>query len=60
MTELILDAIDGTVRSIPAKRRGDAEMVRDAIYRSVRSAINEAWGKKPIVKVVMTAVDARD
>ena len=60
MSEVILDAIDGTVRSIPAKRRGDIEMVRDAIYRSVRSAINEAWGKKPLVKVVMTTVDGRD
>lgn len=59
MSDIVLDAIDGTLRSIPPKRRGDIEMVREAVYRSVRGAINEAWGKKPIVKVLMTVVDTR-
>ena len=59
MSEIVLDAIDGTLRSIPPKRRGDLEMVRDAVFRSVRAAINEAWGKKPIVKVLLSVVDAR-
>ena len=57
MAEVVLDAIDGTLRSIPPARRKDLEMVRDAVYRSVRGAINEAWGKKPIVKVLMTVVE---
>ena len=59
MTEIVLDAIDGTLRSIPPKRRGDLEMVRDALHRAIRGAINEAWGKKPIVKVLMTVVEAK-
>ncbi|MGQ0457750.1 MAG: ribonuclease J [Hyphomicrobium sp.] len=59
MTEIVLDAIDGTLRSIPQKRRGDLDMVRDAVHRGVRGAINEAWGKKPIVKVLLTVVDTR-
>jgi ribonuclease J len=59
MVENVLDAIDGTIRSIPAKRRKDLKMLQDAVYRSVRSAINEAWGKKPVVKVVLTVVDGR-
>lgn len=59
MADIVLDAIDGTLRSIPPKRRGDIDMVREAVYRSVRGAINEAWGKKPIVKVLMTVVDTR-
>lgn len=59
MSEIVLDAIDGTLRSIPPKRRGDLEMVRDAVFRSVRAAINDAWGKKPIVKVLVSTVDAR-
>jgi ribonuclease J len=59
MSEAVLDAIDGTLRSIPPKRRTDIEMVRDAIYRSVRAAINDAWGKKPIVKVLISTVDER-
>ncbi len=59
MSEIVLDAIDGTLRSIPAKRRGDLEMVREAVSRAVRGSINEVWGKKPIVKVLMTVVEAR-
>lgn len=57
MTEVVLDVIDGTLRSIPAKRRNDFDMVRDAMYRAIRSAINEAWGKKPIVKVLISTLD---
>ena len=56
MTEIVLDAIDGTLRSIPPARRKDLEMVRDAMYRAIRSSINDAWGKKPIVKVLLSVV----
>lgn len=59
MREIVLDAIDGTVRSIPPKRRGDHLMVQDAVQRAVRSAINEAWGKKPVVKVLLSVVDGK-
>ena len=59
MMEIVLDAIDGTLRSIPAKRRGDLDMVSDAVTRCVRGAINGVWGKKPIVKVLMTVVEAK-
>ena len=59
MVEIVLDAIDGTLRSIPQKRRGDLDMVKEAVFRAVRGAINEAWGKKPVVKVLMTVVDGR-
>lgn len=59
MVEIVLDAIDGTIRSIPPKRRGDIDMLREAIFKSVRGAINEAWGKKPIVKVLVSVLEAR-
>jgi len=59
MKEVVLDAVDGTLRSIPNKRRSDIELVRDAVQRAVRSAVNEAWGKKPVVKVLLTVVEAR-
>ncbi len=59
MHEIVLDCIDGTLRSIPGKRRGDIELVKDAVYRAVRSGIQQAWGKKPIVKVLISVVDAR-
>jgi ribonuclease J len=59
MREIVFDAIDGTLRSIPPKRRGDHGMVQEAVQRAVRSAINEAWGKKPVVKVLLSVVDGR-
>jgi len=54
MEDLVLDAVDGTVDSIPPKRRKDPEVLREAVRRAVRSAVDQAWGKKPIVKVLMT------
>lgn len=60
MREIVLDAIDGTIRSIPPKRRGDRVMLQDAVQRAVRSAINETWGKKPVVKVLVSVVDGRN
>jgi ribonuclease J len=59
MREVVFDAIDGTLRSIPQKRRGDLAMVQEAVQKAVRSAINEAWGKKPVVKVLLSVVEAR-
>jgi ribonuclease J len=59
MREVVFDAIDGTLRSIPQKRRSDIAMLQEAIQRAVRAAINEAWGKKPVVKVLLSVVEAR-
>jgi ribonuclease J len=59
MREVVFDAIDGTLRSIPPKRRSDTVMVQEAVQRAVRAAINEAWGKKPVVKVLLSVVEAR-
>ena len=59
MREVVFDAIDGTLRSIPQKRRSDIAMLQDALQRAVRAAINEAWGKKPVVKVLLSVVEAR-
>ena len=56
MSDAVLDAIDGTLRSIPPARHKDVELMRDAVQRAVRGAINEAWGKKPIVKVLVSVV----
>ncbi|MBN9290223.1 MAG: MBL fold metallo-hydrolase, partial [Hyphomicrobium denitrificans] len=59
MREVVFDAIDGTFRSIPPKRRSDLSMVQEAVQKAVRAAINEAWGKKPVVKVLLSVVEAR-
>jgi ribonuclease J len=59
MDDIVLSAVEGTIRSIPRDRRRDAEMVAEAVRRSVRSAVASAWGKKPIVKVLMTVIEGK-
>lgn len=54
LEELMLDAAIGAVDSIPRQRRKDLDLVAEAVRRAVRSAANEAWGKKPLVTVFVT------
>ncbi|MET0599182.1 MAG: ribonuclease J [Mesorhizobium sp.] len=54
MEERMLDAAIGAVESIPRARRKDLDLVSEAVRRAVRSAANEAWGKKPLVTVFVT------
>jgi ribonuclease J len=32
------------------------EVVREAVHRAARAAINEAWGKKPVCTVFVAVV----
>ena len=59
MDEIALTAIEGTLRSIPKDRRRDVEMVSEAVRRGVRGAIANAWGKKPIVKVLVSVIEGK-
>jgi ribonuclease J len=59
MHDVVLAAVEGTLRSMPAGKRRDLNVVEDAVRRAVRAAVNEAWGKKPICHVLISAVDAR-
>ena len=54
MVDIVLDAVDGTMRSIPPGRRRDADVVREAVRRAVRAAVEVAWGKRPIAKILVT------
>ena len=56
MEDMVYDAVEGTLESIPPKRRKDDKLVADAIRRAVRAAIDQAWGKKTIVKVLVCLV----
>ena len=56
MYDVALDAVEGTLKSIPPPRRKDPEMVREAVRRAVRGAVSDAWGKKPIAKVLINVV----
>ena len=59
MYDVAMDSVEGTLKSIPVPRRRDPEMVREAVRRGVRGAIAEAWGKKPIAKVLITVVEGK-
>jgi len=59
MGDVVFDAIDGTLASIPAARRKDPELVRESVRRAVRSSVGQEWGKRPIVKVLMHVVDVK-
>ena len=50
------DAAIGTIESIPKPRRKDQALVSEAVRRSVRAAINQAWGKKPMCSVLLTVL----
>jgi ribonuclease J len=54
MVEIVRRTIEGTLASIPRDRHRDIETVREAIRRAVRAAVDEAWGKRPVVKVLVT------
>jgi ribonuclease J len=56
MIDVALDAVEGAFKSIPPKKRGNPDMVEDAIIKAVRSAIDRAWGKKPVAKCIVTQV----
>ena len=60
MLDIVLDAVDGTLRSIPAAEPQESpKCVAEAVRRAVRAAVNEAWGKKPICKVLVNVVDTK-
>jgi ribonuclease J len=53
MIDIVREAVEGAIVSIPRERRRDGEMVREAVRRAVRSAVERVWGKRPIVKVLL-------
>lgn len=59
MIDLAYDAVEGTLRSIPPARRRDPDLVEDAVRKALRAAIFQEWGKKPIVKVLVSVVEPK-
>jgi ribonuclease J len=56
MLDIIRDLIDESYRALPKSKRRDVESVRIAVERGVRAGINDAWGKKPVMKVLVLEV----
>lgn len=54
--EIAEKAALGAIESIPRARRKSADLVGEAVRKSVRAAVNAAWGKKPICTVHVSVV----
>lgn len=56
MQDLVADAVDDAITSLPKARRRDPAVLEQAIERSVRGAVNNVWGKKPLCHVLILQV----
>jgi ribonuclease J len=54
--QVVRRTISGTLKSIPAKRRADPDLVNAALVRAIRGEVNAFWGKKPNVTVFVHRV----
>jgi len=53
MGDVIDEAVFKTFEGLPRSRRRDFDTVAKAIERAVRGAVQAAWGKKPLVHVLV-------
>lgn len=56
MIEIIRELVEETYSTLPKAKRRDAEALRTAIERGIRSGIAEIWEKKPVTKVMVLEV----
>lgn len=56
LTHLVRNVVNGTLKSIPPKRRSDPDVVDNALQRALRGEVNAWWGKKPNVTVFVHRV----
>ncbi|MCB9993863.1 MAG: ribonuclease J [Hyphomicrobiaceae bacterium] len=54
--DVVMAAIESVGKSMPAKKRRDALVLQEALRRAIRSDLNEWWGKKPNVSVIVHRV----
>jgi len=53
MGDIVDDALFATFEGLPRPKRRDPDAIATAIERAVRGAVQNAWGKKPIVHVLV-------
>lgn len=56
MEDVVMEAVDDGIASLPKARRRDPEALTQAIERSVRGSVNALWGKKPTCHVLVVQV----
>jgi ribonuclease J len=54
--EHVAETVSTLIDGIPKARRRDPEALRNALERGIRSAVNEEWGKKPLVHALVIEV----
>ena len=56
MDDILFDAAEGVLRSLPKAGRRDDDLVSEAVRRAVRKQADLVWGKKPVCRVMLTRV----
>jgi len=56
LIEVVVDTVGRTLDGLGRNKRRDSEAVEKAVDRAVRSAVNEAWGKKPACHIQVVEV----
>jgi ribonuclease J len=54
--DIVADAVGDVIDGLSKAKRRDPEAVENAVVRTVRAAVNEAWGKKPACHVLVIEV----
>ncbi|MGL4976341.1 MAG: MBL fold metallo-hydrolase RNA specificity domain-containing protein, partial [Bosea sp. (in: a-proteobacteria)] len=54
--ELIADAVDDLIETLPKARRRDPEALRTSLEKAVRGAVAHEWGKKPVVHALVVEI----
>jgi ribonuclease J len=54
--DIVADAVGDVLDGLSKAKRRDPEAVENAVVRTVRAAVNEAWGKKPACHVLVIEV----
>ena len=54
--DTLADAAEKAFASMPRPRRKDVATVEETVRLAVRRAAEAAWGKKPVVKVIVVRV----
>lgn len=54
--DIVTVAASATLDGLPRAKRKDTDGIADAVKRAVRGAVNERWGKKPIVEVLVSVI----
>ena len=49
--DIVLDAVDGVLDSMSAKRRKNSGALEESIRRAIRGEVQNIWGKKPVCQV---------